>query len=186
MRLAWLAVLAAAVAAAPAPRKTPSPAEAVAALVGVAAPAGWTRSAYSNAGGADPVVAFERGADRLVVRVFGAPGSFYATPADFLKGPAATTLGRRPDRAGSARVSGRRVRVWRRSFPLDDEDPHTPYLRRRRMGGEYFCVLPPAPDGRFVVLSWQRSGPGFDPSHAGKRAWEAFLKTVVLRAVRRS
>ena len=101
-------LLGAAVAAQPPQSGSPA-ARAVAAVVSFTAPAGWARSDYANSGGADPVVAFEEGSDRIAVYLYGSPGSFYKTPADFMLGPAATTMGRAPERAGEALVDGHAV-----------------------------------------------------------------------------
>jgi hypothetical protein len=169
------ALLALPASAAPA---APSPESAVAALVSLTPPKGWEKTAYANAGGADAVVAYQDGADRLLARVFGAPGSFYETPRAFLTGPAAATMGRRPRPAGRALVAGRRLRVYRRGYPLADGDPHAVSSGRARMASERFVILPPAPDGRFVVLSYQRESPVPDPELRGEAAWKAFLKSA--------
>lgn len=179
-RSAWLLALAALTGAAKEPpMKNPAP-ETVAGLVEVSPPAGWTRTAYSNSGGADLVVAFEHGADRLVVSVFGAKGSFSKTPADFFAGPAATTMGRPAEKKGEARVGGKRVALFRRRFPLMEGDPHVSSPTKPQMGYESFCILPPAKDGRFVVLSLQRESPIPDLERVGEKAWEAFLRGVRL------
>jgi hypothetical protein len=182
MRFSLIAavVLAAAAGAAETPmKKTPPPsAAAVASVVRFAPPAGWDRSDYANAGGADAVVSFESGLDRISVYLYGAKGSFYRSPADFMRGPAATTMGRAPVRTAVALVAGRRLSVYRRGYPLAEGDPHIPSSGRERMGTETYCVLPPAPDGRFVVLSWARDTPAPDPRSLGEKAWKAFLKTV--------
>lgn len=162
-------------AAAPLPR--PSPGASVAALLSVSAPAGWTRTEYANAGGADAVVAFESGEDRLAVRLYGAAGSFYRAPEDFLKGPAATTMGRPAERAGTAVVAGAKVVLWRHGVPILDGDPHTPSAAPR-LGPAVFCVLPPVPDGRFLVLSYERQSPVPDLAGKGEKAWKSFLKSA--------
>lgn len=181
MRTALLAVLvlAAACSAADTPMKKtpPASASAFAALVRFTEPAGWDRSDYSNSGGADAVISFEKGLDRISVYLYGAPGSFYKTPSDFMRGPAATTMGRPPVRTASGVVAGSRVSVYRRRFPLAEGDPHIP-SPRERLGSESFCVLPPAADGRFVVLSYARETPAPDPRSLGETAWKAFLKGV--------
>lgn len=179
MRRAWLVGLASCAAAAPALGGTaPAPAEAVASLAAFDAPAGWTRAEYANAGGVDAVVAFESGEDRLALKVFGAPGSFYKTAAEFLSGPAATTMGRKPERAGRVAVAGKRLRLWRRGVPLPDGDPHSAYLTRRRMSREVFVILPSAKDGRFLVLSYERRTEVPDPAARGEKAWRSLLKSI--------
>lgn len=181
MRLLLLvSALAAATAAqaAETPMKKPSPAAAVASLLRFQAPAGWRRGEYANSRGADPVVEFEKGADRIAVYVYGAPGSSYKTPADFLGSPAATTMGRAPDPAGSAVVAGRGVALYRRRFPLADGDPHAASSAPPRFGSAVFCVLPPAADGRFAVLTYARESPIPGLDDRGEKSWNSFLKTV--------
>jgi len=174
MKRALPAVLLLSAAAASAPR--PGPAAAVDAVVRFAAPAGWTRSDYAN--GADPVVAFENGADRLLVRVYGAPGSAYKTPAEFLQGPAASTLGRPPERAGAATVAGRQTPLYRHRIPVGLGDPHVADGRPPRLGPEVFCVLPARADGRFAVLSHARESEIPDLAGLGEKAWKSLLKSA--------
>ena len=178
--LAVLLAAATAVKAAEPPMKkhAHAPAPAVAALLRFQAPAGWRRGDYANSGGADPVVEFEKGADRIAVYVYGAPCSSYKTPEDFMTGPAATTMGRAPDRAGSALVAGRNVALYRRRYPLADGDPHAASSAPPRFGSAIYCVLPAAADGRFAVLTYSRESPIPDTEERGEKAWESFLKTV--------
>jgi hypothetical protein len=173
----WLAALvAASAAAAPAPAAKPS-ADAVAAVVTFRDPSRWHRSDYANSMGADPVVSFASGSERISVYVYGAPGSAYKTPDDFLKGPAATTMGKAAERAGSVAVGGRQVAQYRRRYPLGDEDPGKPEAAPPRMGEQLFCILPPLADGRFAVLAHDQNRPAPGPSSGGS-AWKSFLKTV--------
>jgi hypothetical protein len=158
--------------------KTPPPA--ASALLDWTPPPGWTASDYSNAGGADPVTSYESGIDRIEIKVFGAPKSFYRTPADFMKGPGATTMGRAPVKSGTARVAGRAVAVYRREYPLPDGDPNIP-SSNPLMARETFCVLPPFPDGRFIVLSPARESPAPDITGNAEKAWNAFLAGVRAR-----
>lgn len=171
-----------AAAAAPAPR--PTPGAAVAALLTVAAPADWARTEYSNAGGADAVVAFEKGADRLAVNLYGAPGSFYKTPDDFLRGPAATTMGRPPEKAGTTTVAGAKRPLYRHGVPLMDGDPHV-VSGPPRLGRGEFVVLAPRADGRFLVLSYERRSPVPDASGRAEKAWKSFLKSARLATAHR-
>lgn len=150
----------------------------VAAMLQWTPPPGWDASDYSNAGGADAVVAYERGADRITLRAYGAPGSDYKSLAKFLAGPAATTMGRAPKKAGSVRVGGRASPLYRREYPLADGDPHAPSSRAPRMARETFCVLPPLPDGRFAVLAYARESPIPDLKGDGEKAWKTFLAGV--------
>lgn len=155
----------------------PAPGAAVRALLDFTAPAGWTSGEYANAGGADAVVAFESGEDRIAVHLYGTPKSFYPTPAVFMKGPAATTMGRPAEKAGTATVAGSKVALWKRGVPLPDGDPHAP-AAAPRLGTGVFCVLPPAPDGRFLVLSYERLSPVPDLAGKGEKAWKSFLKSA--------
>lgn len=158
--------------------KAQTPSQSVAALVSHRPPKGWKAEEYANNDGADPVVAFSDGLDRITVRAFGGPGSGYKSPALFLSGAAASTMGRKPESAGSVTVAGRRVALYRRGFPINLGDPHAP-SGPPMLGREIFCVLP-ASGGRFVVLAYSRESPAPDLEGRGDAAWEAFLKTVKL------
>jgi hypothetical protein len=174
----WLAVLmGAACAAAPAPAAKPS-ADAVAAVVKFREPLHWKRSDYANSLGADPVVSFARGSERIAVYVYGAPGSAYKTPDDFLKGPAATSMGQPPVRAGTVKAGSEELPLYRRSYPLGDYDPAKPEDGPPRLGEQVFCVLPPVPDGRFAVLAHDQNRPVPGSASAGSGDWKAFLKNV--------
>jgi hypothetical protein len=153
-----------------------SPAQAAAAVLKWTPPAGWDESAYAN--GPDQVVAYEHGFDRITVRIFGAPKSFYKTPAQFLEGPAATTMGRAPEPAGEARIAGRGAPLYRHEYPVPEGDPHMRSPRPPRMAREIFCVLPPLPDGRFAVVAYARESPVPDLKGAGDKAWSKFLGGV--------
>jgi len=179
-RLIWTAALIlgmTAGAAAEGKVKTKTPAQAVAALVSFSAPKGWRVVDYANAGGADPVLRFEDLSDAVQIRVFGAPGSDYPTPKDFLAGPAATEQGAAPSAAGTVTVAGKKLELHRRRFPIEVSDPHRPSPGKSIMGTEAFCVLP-LKDGRFAMLAYRRESPVPDLHRKGEKAWEAFLKTV--------
>ena len=185
MKLALIAVLALSAAATDANPveatktvKAPTPSQAVAALVNYRPPKSWEVEEYANGGGADPVVAFVDGLDRITVRAFGAPGSGYKNPAAFLSGPAASTMGRKPETIGSVTASGRPVALYKRGIPVNLGDPHAPSAPAS-LGKEIFCILPGS-GGRFVVLSYARESPAPDLERRGEKAWEAFLKTVKL------
>lgn len=166
----FLLFLLAAAAGARGDAKTRTPSREVAALLSFAPPKGWTLDEYANAGGADPVVRFENGADVVQVRLFGAPGSDYPTPEDFL-------LGAEASEAGTATVAGRKLALQRRRFPLEPRDPHRPSAGKSPLGTEVFCVLP-LRGGRYAVLAYLRESPSPDPRRKGEKAWEAFLTTV--------
>lgn len=157
--------------------KTKTPTQAVAALLRFTPPKGWTPVEYANAEGADPVLRFENLSDAVQIRVFGAPGSDYRTPEDFMAGPAATEMGAAPAAAGTASVAGRKLALHRRRYPLESPNPHGPPSPKSPMGSEVFCVLP-LKDGRFAVLAYRRATPLPDLSQKGEKAWAAFLKTV--------
>lgn len=185
MRIALSTVLALSVAASAAtaanvPRtvKTPTPSQAVAALISYQPPKGWKVEEYANSGGADPVVAFVDGLDLITVRVFAAQCSEYKTPAAFLSGPAASTMGRKPETAGSITTAGRRLMLHKHGFPINLGDPHA-LSGPTMLGREVFCILP-ASNGRFIVLSYAHESPAPDMEHHGEKAWETFLKTVKL------
>jgi hypothetical protein len=165
---AALSLSAAAVAAAGGTVKAKTPAQAVSALVAFTPPKGWTVVEYANAGGADPVLRFESLADAVSIRIFGAPGSDYPTPKDFLDGPA---------EAGTVAVAGQKLGLYRRRFAIEAADPHRPTAGKSIMGTELFCVLP-LKEGRFAVLSYRRASPVPDLHPKGEKAWTAFLKTV--------
>lgn len=179
--MAALILMTAAGAAAGGTVKTKTPSQAVAAALSFTAPKGWTVVEYANAEGADPVVRFESLADAVQVRLFGAPGSDYPTPEDFLAGPAASEQGARPAAAGTALVAGKKLALHRRRFPIEAADPHRPSPGKSIMGTETFCVLP-LEGGRFAVLAYRRASPIPDLQRKGEKAWEAFLKTVKPKA----
>lgn len=174
--LAALCLLAASAKAAD--KAPPTPSVILSEFVRFQAPKNWRAEEYANGGGADPVRAFVDGSDRITVRLFGAPGSGYKNPAAFLAGPAATTMGRKPESAGTVAAAGRRLPLYRRGFPLTLGDPHGGSSPRGQ-GRELFCILPAA-KGRFVVLSYARESSAPDLDKRGSKAWEAFLKTVKL------
>lgn len=185
MRLALFAVLALSAAASAATPvevyktvKAPTPSQAISGFLRYQAPKDWRVEEYANGGGADPVVAFVDGLDRIAVRVFGAPGSGYKNPASFLSGPAASTMGRKPEKVETVEVAGRRLAVYKRGFSINLGDPHSP-SGPTSLGREVFCLLP-ASGGRFIVLSYARESPAPDMERRGEKAWEAFLKSVKL------
>ena len=157
--------------------KAKTPAQAVAALVRFTPPKGWSVVDYANAGGVDPVLRFEELSDAVQIRVFGAPGSDYPTPKDFLAGPAATEQGAAPSAAGTVTVAGKKLELYRLRFPIAVSDPHHPSPVKSPLGTELFCVLP-LKDGRFAMLAYRRESPAPDLHRKGEKAWEAFLKTV--------
>lgn len=157
--------------------KTKTPAQAVAALVRFTAPKGWTPVAYANADGADPVLRWEKLNDAVQIRVFGAPGSDYPTPKDFLAGPAATEEGAAPASDGTVIVAGKKLPQYRRRFAVAVSNPHGPAAPKSPMGVERFCVLP-LKDGRYAVLAYRRSTPLPDLEGTGEKAWLGFLRSV--------
>lgn len=179
MRLLLIAVLLAfapVAGAADKTMKTKTPAAAVAALVRFTAPKGWTASDYSNTESADPVVRFENLSAAITLKVYGAPGSAYPTVADFLAGPAATSQGEAPAEEGTVTVAGRKLKLYRRRFPVNIPDPHGPKVPLM-LGSELFAILP-VKGKRIVVLSCLRESPVPDAEGNGEKVWAAFLKTV--------
>ncbi len=146
-----------------------TPEQAVKALVSFKAPKAWRVVSYANAGDADPVLRFESGSDAILIRAFGAPGSDYPAPADFVDGSAYGS--------GSTVVAGRKLDVRRKRFPIEAADPHRPSPGQAILGTEEFCVLPLS-GGRFAVLAYRRASPLPDPERKGAKAWAAFLKSV--------
>ncbi len=160
--------------------KTKTPAASplhIAALLRFTPPKGWSVVEYSNAGGADPVLRFEDRADAVQIRVFGAPGSDYRTPKDFLAGPAATEMGAAPAAKGEVSVAGNKLTLYRRRYPIESPNPHGPAAPNPLMGTELFCVLP-LKSGRFAVFAYRRASPIPDLKQEGEKAWAAFLKTL--------
>lgn len=161
------------------PAKT-SDVEANVSPVRFASPPDWERSEFTSSDGMDTAVEFSQGDDRISILVFGAPGSAYKTPADFLAGPRAMSGEAAPVRAGVEKVAGKKTILYRRQFPLgdtrqtDDDDD----AEEARMGTEIFCIVPPGADRRFVVLSYARENDEADPAGVGAKAWAAFLKTI--------
>jgi len=174
---AFLILAAAAGARAEEKVKTKTPAQTIGALLAYTPPKGWTAAGYANSEGADPVVRFEKLSDAIVIRLYGAPGSAYATPKDFLAGPAGSAEGAAPDAAGTALVAGRKVELHRRSFSIEASDPHRPSPGKSLKGSEVFGVVP-LKKGRFAVVAYRRESPIPDLERAGEKAWAAFLKTV--------
>lgn len=183
MRLALLAAALCFAAGASAERNVNpnDPSEQIRAQLRFRAPEGWKPVAYANAGGADPVLRYEDASDAIQIRVFGAPGSDYATPKAFLAGPAGSERGAAPVSAGFASVAGGKRALYRRGFPIATPDPHGPSSPVALQGRETFLVLP-LEGRRFAVLSYRRSSPIPDPRERGEKAWAAFLKTVEPRA----
>lgn len=170
-------LLAALLAGSAAAAEAPKPAQVIGKLLAFTPPKGWTEDQYANAEGADPVLRFESLADAVQIRVFGAPGSDYPTPKDFLSGAAASTQGAAPDAAGTVLAAGRKLPLYRRRFPLELGDPHRPSSGKSPMGTEVFCVLP-LKGGRYAVLAWRRESPAPALDAKGEKAWEAFLKSA--------
>ncbi len=159
------------------PASVADPMQTFADLVRFVPPTGWSREAYANGDGADPVLAFEDLLDRISLRRFGAPGSAFATSASFLRGPAATTMGSPPEVAGTVTVAGRELTLYRRGFPIHLGDPHVRSGGPVTLGRAVFCVLPTDGD-TFVVLSYERESPAPDLEGRPEKVWASFLKTV--------
>jgi hypothetical protein len=142
------------------------------------APTGW--SAERKDRPVDPVMRFERDLDVIRIRVLGGKGSRYATPADFLRGFEATTMGHPPERRREIQVAGRKVWLYRHGYPLARGDPHVADPRPPELASEEFCILPVG--DRFLVLSFAHESAIPDLDDAGTRAWEALLASVATGA----
>lgn len=150
------------------------PGAAVRAAASFTAPKGWAAEEHAN--GADPVLSFRKGLDRISLRLFGAKGSAYGTPEAFLRGPAATTMGRPPKDAGAVVVAGKRRALYEHGYPVQLGDPHArsgpPELAVERF------VLVPLADGRFLVAAHAFESPIPSLERTGEEAFAAFLKSL--------
>lgn len=158
--------------------KKPIPAEPGAAfrpLATYAAPAGWTPQEYAN--GPDAVLRFQKGLDRISLRLYGAKGSAHKNPGDFLRGPAATTLGKAPEVVGQARVGGLKLAFYKRGYPIMLGDPHLRGGAPPALATEHFVVLPLS-GGLFLVAAHAYESPIPSSSKDGEDAFLAFLRTL--------
>ena len=125
-------------------------------------PADWSIEHRSQ--GTDDLLRFEESSEtRIQMRVFGGKGSVHATPADFLKSPAASTMGRPPKKLGAVTVAGLSTRLYESGYPVGLGDPHVK-ARAPKLGRELFCLVPAGK--RFIVLSFSQDRPGSDPENA--------------------
>lgn len=140
-------------------------------------PADWSIEHRSE--GVDDVLIFEESSEtRISMRVFGGKGSKYATPPDFLKSPAASTMGRPPKKLGAVQTAGLSTRLYESGYPVGLGDPHVK-ARAPKLGREIFCLVPAGK--RFFVLSFAQDRPDSDPERGAEIAWIAFLKSFALR-----
>lgn len=158
-------------------RPKAEPGAALRAVASYAAPAGWKAADHANEGGADAVLEFRKGLDRITLRLFGAKGSAYKNPDAFLRGPAATTMGKAPEAVGVAVVAGEKRAVYRHGYPIMLGDPHAASSGRPDMAREHFVVVP-LRDGRFLVAAHAFESPIPSYEKDGEKAYEAFLKTL--------
>lgn len=148
-------------------------------VIRVEPPANWTRRVYT-AFTTDPAVIFEKKDSygiAITVYVFGGPGSFFQSPAEYMNsyyanpGKYASTV------FAEETVAGHLVKLYQNRVSEWYNDEHA----GRILFQEFivYCVLPPLPDGRFFVLYYsQPSIFGFDEN--GETAWKALLKSVRL------
>ena len=149
-----------------------STASAIASAAHYQAPRGWEESFSVNQG--DPQALLARGLHRIRVRLLGGAGSRYKSSGSFLAGfETRSKDGARPEKLGSAVVSGARVLLFRRLVPLKLPAPETTapvsYVE------EEFCVVPQG--SRFFILTYSYSGAVPDPDYDGHKAWQEFLDT---------
>jgi hypothetical protein len=136
-------------------------------------PQGW--DVDKKAEGPDRRIRVTKSAHVLQILYFGGgPKSRYAGADDFLRGPEATSMGRPPEAWRAARVSGRRVSVYRHTYPLPSGDPHDVGGGPSPKARETFCVLPAAGKA-FFVLSYAWEAPVPESADEGEKAWAALL-----------
>lgn len=153
------------------------PGAALRAVASFAVPAGWKATDYANEGGVDAVLELRKGLDRITLRLFGAKGSAYKQPDAFLRGPAATTMGKAPEAVGVAVVAGEKRAVYRHGYPVMLGDPHAASSGRPEMAREHFVVVP-LRDGRFLVATHSFESPVPSYEKDGEKAFDAFLKSL--------
>ncbi len=149
-------------------KQTPSEIESLASFT---LPPGWE---VEKGAGPDPSLRASRGRHLLRVRLFGGPKSRYDAPAKYLTGLESTTMGRPPERDGSAKVAGGELPVYRHGYPIELGDPHLVSPDSPKLATERFVLVPAGK--RFFVLSYAFESSIPDPSGDGTKAWEAFLK----------
>lgn len=162
-------------AAPPKPAVLPPPA--LAAAADFQTPAGWDAEAGPE-GEKDPSMTFSKGGDRIRVTLYGGAGTRFKTPQAFLRSPAATTMGRPPQKDAVVKVAGARAYVYRHAYPEPAGDPHERSAKAPRMVMEEFCVVPAGK--LFLVLSYAEEGVP-DPAAPSRPSWEAFLKSFKLK-----
>lgn len=136
-------------------------------------PAGWAPEEYSN--GPDAVLHYKKGLDRISLRLYGSKGSAHKDPAEFLRGPAATTMGQAPEAVGQVLVGGKKRPFYKRGYPIMLGDPHARGGMPPALAVEHFVVLP-LPDGLFLVASHAFESPVPAPRKDGDDAFLAFLR----------
>lgn len=152
-----------------------APAALVRAAVSFSAPAGWREDAHAN--GPDPVLELRKDLDRISLSLFGARGSAYATPAEYLRGPGAGTLGKPPQAVAELAVGGRKRVLYEHGVTMMMGDPHAPPGGGPPLATERFVLLP-LPDGRFLVAAHRFESPVPSVERAGEKAFSALLKTL--------
>lgn len=158
--------------------KKPMPVEpgaAFRALAAFTAPKGWAPEEYAN--GPDAVLRYEKGLDRISLRLYGSKGSAHKDPADFLRGPAATTMGKAPEPVGHVLVGGKKRPFYKRGYPIMLGDPHVRGGIPPALAVEHFVVLPLS-DGLFLVAAHAFESPVPSPRKDGEDEFLAFLRTL--------
>ena len=126
---------------------------------------------------ADPKSRWTFGRHVLTVKLFGGPGSEYETPAAFLDGFGARTMGAPAVRIGTATAAGAPLYEYR--YPVELGDPHAaspvpPVLARAEV-----CLIPAGK--RFFAVSYAYEAIIPDPRLNGQGFWRDFLKGFKLK-----
>jgi hypothetical protein len=131
-----------------------------------------------DAAAADPSVRLTRGRHVIEVRLYGGKGSRFATPKEFINGPAAGAMGKPPQPIGSAPAGGVKTTIYKTAYPINLGDPHDA-AGRFDLADEYFCIVP-AKD-RFLVISYAYESAVPDPAINGNAVWKDFLAKLRVR-----
>lgn len=126
---------------------------------------------------ADPKTRWTFGRHVLTVKLLGGPGSRYASPAEYLDGFEARTLGAPAVRVGTATAAG--APLYEHRYPIDLGDPHEASPAAPVLAREEFCLVPAGK--RFFALSYAYEAVIPDPRMDGGAFWRQFLKGFSLK-----
>ncbi|HAM36881.1 MAG TPA: hypothetical protein DEB40_11750 [Elusimicrobia bacterium] len=144
-------------------------------VASIESPEGWEVDKAEDA--VDPSLIFSLGPDIIKARLLGGEGSRYASPAEYLKGFEATTMGKPPEKIRAIKVVGGKTWLYRHGYPMALGDPHVVGDMPPILAQEEFCIIPIG--RKFLVLSWaHESAP--DPEFAAEKAWTRFLERISL------